>query len=139
MSRRYLICVECSKRSWQKFGKLRDRCRKCKRARTKDRRRLQIHRQIGIKKPPTVEQYRAMFKALKGICPACKQRPKPTNFTKEGKLWHLHHNHKTGQWFGIICWRCNLGFGHFYDNPRKMENALNWLKKNHKKIERKIK
>ena len=40
----------------------------------------------------------------------------------------IDHNHSTGEFRGVLCKKCNRGLGLFGDNPRILENALDYLK-----------
>jgi len=55
-----------------------------------------------------------------GPCPACARIT--TN-------WVLDHCHYTDQFRGYICNSCNLGFGKFNDDPKLMQQALDYLTK----------
>jgi hypothetical protein len=44
-----------------------------------------------------------------------------------GKTLHLDHDHETGQIRGWICLSCNVGLGHFADNPARLERAIDYL------------
>lgn len=41
--------------------------------------------------------------------------------------WHVDHNHSTGKVRGILCTHCNLGLGHFRDNPDYLRQAAEYL------------
>lgn len=40
----------------------------------------------------------------------------------------IDHNHLTGEFRGVLCKKCNRGLGLFEDNPRILQNALEYLK-----------
>ena len=46
-----------------------------------------------------------------------------------GKNKHLDHDHKTGKYRGTLCKYCNVGLGHFRDNPELLILAAEYLKK----------
>jgi len=39
----------------------------------------------------------------------------------------VDHNHKTGEFRGLLCTNCNLGIGMLGDNPRTLDNACDYL------------
>lgn len=41
----------------------------------------------------------------------------------------LDHDHRTGQIRGVLCSQCNLGLGHFGDDPNKLRTAADYLEK----------
>ncbi len=65
------------------------------------------------------------FIRLDGECPICgilmdwegprKYRP------------HLDHDHISGEVRGLLCHMCNVGLGHFLDNPTTLRSAARYL------------
>ena len=58
--------------------------------------------------------------------------------TQEGKcaICHIHvsedsinvdHDHLTGLVRGLLCWSCNVGLGHFKDDPTYLKKAASYL------------
>ena len=39
----------------------------------------------------------------------------------------LDHDHKTGEWRGLLCNNCNTAIGLLHENPHKMMKAINYL------------
>lgn len=68
----------------------------------------------------TIEEIEGMFAGHDGLCDICNQ---------EGgkKGLHLDHCHETGRIRGLLCIRCNLGLGHFNDDPERLVKALAYL------------
>lgn len=54
-------------------------------------------------------------------CPIC-QRP-----IEEIGTLHLDHCHKSGKFRGFVCGKCNIGLGHFQDDPDRLIAAANYL------------
>ena len=54
-----------------------------------------------------------------GECPMCH---------KYTDSWVLDHAHDTDEMRGYICGNCNLGLGHFDDDPEFLERAAAWVR-----------
>jgi hypothetical protein len=57
------------------------------------------------------------------ICEADLRERK--NLTQYGA--HLDHCHTTGKIRGVLCGACNIGLGHFRDNPEFLRRAADYL------------
>jgi len=57
-----------------------------------------------------------------GICLSNKPGGKGT--------WHVDHDHTTDKVRGLLCHNCNLGLGHFKDDPECCKLAANYLESN---------
>jgi hypothetical protein len=68
--------------------------------------------------PP--ERYHEMKETQDGRCAICKRKP------EDGVLM-ADHNHKTNKPRGLLCRGCNFGLGSFQDDPRLLENAIDYL------------
>jgi hypothetical protein len=66
----------------------------------------------------TQEQYIAIFEAQGRRCKICR-----TDSPTSKRKWQIDHCHDTGQIRGILCHNCNVGLGHFRDNPKFMKAA----------------
>lgn len=40
---------------------------------------------------------------------------------------NVDHDHKTKAVRGLLCWHCNVGLGHFFDNRQLLERAMGYL------------
>lgn len=63
--------------------------------------------------------YYAQEKKQRGRCAICEKRAR----------LKLDHDHKNNKPRALLCLTCNLGLGHFHDNPRTIRNALRYLMK----------
>lgn len=69
----------------------------------------------------TLEKLREVRKATH--CEICK-----TEFTTT-KHKHVDHCHKTQQYRGMLCHKCNVGLGHFKDDPHLLMQAITYLQR----------
>lgn len=44
--------------------------------------------------------------------------------------WRLDHCHKTNKFRGYLCSACNSALGMFFDDPKRLEAAIEYLKRN---------
>lgn len=74
----------------------------------------------------TLEQYRAMFTAQNGLCALCGR---PETWCYKGKPTDLSvdHDHQTGKVRALLCRKCNVGLGHFQDDPARLRKAAAYL------------
>lgn len=72
----------------------------------------------------TVEQYEAIFESQESACAICHS-PDP-----RGDHWHVDHDHNTGRVRGVLCARCNVGIGHFGEDPERLLAAIHYLRQN---------
>lgn len=71
----------------------------------------------------TEEDLNNLYKIQNYKCAICgRDKPKDKNFA-------IDHNHRTGKVRGLLCSNCNLGIGHFNDDPKILENVICYLKK----------
>ena len=53
------------------------------------------------------------------VCPCCYEVP---------IIWCIDHDHKTNEFRGWLCDKCNLGIGKLGDSIEGLENAIRYLK-----------
>jgi len=68
------------------------------------------------------EEYNTMFDLQNGCCAICGKSQ-----LEFKRSFGVDHNHKTGQVRGLLCGRCNLGTGSFYDDPELVFEAFLYL------------
>ena len=85
----------------------------------RNRRNDHLMRQYGI----TEKQFNEMLDIQGGLCAICTIPMTP------GKATHIDHDHETGQVRALLCEHCNRGLGEFYEEPWKLEAAINYLQK----------
>ena len=74
----------------------------------------------------TKEEYDQRLKDQDGKCAICGTE-KPYN--QEGKNFAIDHDHKKGIIRGLLCHGCNVGLGHFKDDPSLLQRAIDYLGK----------
>jgi len=72
----------------------------------------------------TLEQAK---KKQRNKCGICK-----IDIDESSRDFHIDHDHATGKFRGLLCFRCNLGLGLFKDNSMFLRKAVKYLKKNEK-------
>lgn len=77
-----------------------------------------LFRKLGI----TPADYYILAERQLWACKICSRIP-------ENKL-HVDHCHETGKIRGLLCGGCNVGLGHFSDDPERLANAIEYLKAN---------
>ena len=101
-------------------GKIRLQCstaRRLQRGRgtPQARRRARLREKYRIT-PETVEE---LMRAQDGRCAICAAEP------EEGL--NIDHDHSNGLVRGLLCRGCNVGLGHFKDNPDLLAGAMAYL------------
>lgn len=54
------------------------------------------------------------------VCGICGAAP-------TGKDLHIDHNHATMEFRGLLCASCNVGIGHFREDPELLEKAKRYI------------
>lgn len=102
-------CMECLEyKTYSEFHKNYTCCKSCKRGRMQ-----------RLKHGVVPEAYAALLKLARGGCEACG------NSNRDGLC--VDHCHATDRIRGILCFHCNLGLGHFRDNPDIIRAAIAYL------------
>lgn len=68
----------------------------------------------------TNQEYRRMLASQGGACAICGVRPRRRRLA-------IDHDHETGAIRGLLCGNCNLGIGHFADDPGLLQKAASYL------------
>jgi hypothetical protein len=83
-----------------------------------DRQAEQFKKTYGI----SIYEYEEMFFSQGGKCKICNE-PEHNN-----KLLSVDHCHNSGKVRGLLCGSCNIGLGHFKDNTRRLQDAIEYLR-----------
>ncbi len=87
-------------------------CKSCKNAKQRDARFLSTY---GL----TADTLQARLDAQDGLCAICRLRP----------AVHVDHDHLVGTVRGVVCFRCNVGLGHFRDSAATLRAAIDYLER----------
>lgn len=89
-------------------------CRPCMRTVQAERDRKKLYRL-------TPERFEQMMREQRGRCMICRRR-----FSDLGGH-RVDHSHDTGDVRALLCNGCNVGLGHFCDNPVYLGRAIAYL------------
>ena len=80
------------------------------------------HERLCKKYGITAQQYDEMLENQNYGCAICgiKKNGRRINFV-------IDHDHATGKVRGLLCYQCNVGLGHFKDNPILLRKAADYL------------
>lgn len=72
------------------------------------------------------ERANRLFITRPEVCDICHQ---PETATRNGRVRMLNkdHDHRTGEWRGLLCSRCNSAIGLFSDNVGLLKAAIAYL------------
>jgi len=74
----------------------------------------------------TKEEYDNLLVASNNKCAICGNEFEPTRRNEPC----IDHDHETQQIRGLLCRYCNIGLGHFKDDPEVLEKAAIYLRRN---------
>lgn len=78
--------------------------------------------QLKVNYGLSLEDYNTMFMRQGGKCYICK-----IHQNKLKRALSVDHCHKTNKVRGLLCNHCNIGLGHFDDNPYLLKRAIKYL------------
>lgn len=79
-----------------------------------------LKRKYGL----TVEQVEFTFGSQGRKCGICGADEPGGRFN----LWQIDHDHKTGKFRGVLCWRCNQLLGYARDSIQILGLSMKYLK-----------
>jgi len=89
------------------------------RVRQRELNRIATLRQYGL----TPESFEELLRGQGGRCAICRSA-EPTSWG-----WHVDHCHATDRVRGVLCHRCNVGLGHFKDDPVRLRAAVEYVER----------
>jgi hypothetical protein len=60
-------------------------------------------------------------------CEICGQKPSRRYHADRNGILHIDHPREEKRMRGLLCYRCNLGLGHFKDSIENLRAAINYL------------
>lgn len=120
-------CKECSvlaNKEWRQANPGYEKAR-YENSRTETRERHLI-RKYGV----NLAQYKKMLDAQNGKCAICGALEKD----QFKGVFHVDHCHISGAVRGLLCRGCNHVLGHLKDDPTKLRNAIQYLRKSPKSL-----
>lgn len=85
---------------------------------------------IKMKYGLSLAQYIEKLKAQNFLCAICQ-----VELQTSGSGTHLDHDHKTGQLRAFLCTNCNRAIGHFHDDVKVLQSAIDYLKTHSQRAE----
>ena len=79
----------------------------------------------------TVDDYYRMLEEQGGGCGICGTKVPSARKRKyvTQEMFFVDHSHSTGKVRGLLCGKCNRGLGYFEDEPDRLEEAANYLRR----------
>jgi len=85
-----------------------------------------VNKRVSVKCNITHEEFQSLLRYQNGVCAICKN---PETLNRSGALNRLSvdHCHYNGYIRGLLCHSCNVGLGHFRDDPLLLSEAIKYL------------
>jgi hypothetical protein len=72
----------------------------------------------------------AKLQAQGGACKICDREIREgTGQVPHANIFHVDHDHVTGNVRGLLCFQCNVGLGMFNDSTERMSLAIDYLRR----------
>lgn len=81
-----------------------------------------VHRKRISRHGLTIPEYTSMYEAQGGRCAICNAHESELD-----RVLSIDHCHDTLKVRGLLCQPCNVGLGHFRDNPEYLKAAIEYL------------
>ena len=79
----------------------------------------------------SLKDFKEAWKRQKGRCGLCGKKMRRSG--RSMLSVHRDHDHRTGRRRGLIHMGCNLGLGHFKDDPISLEKAARYIRRHRRK------
>jgi len=86
-----------------------------------------LKQELRIRAGITLEEYRRMEALQMGLCFLCHQPP--TGGARADARLCVDHDHATNRVRGLLCNRCNRALGLFFDDPRLLRAAADYIER----------
>jgi Recombination endonuclease VII len=127
------------RQSGPKTGQAVTYCKICNLEKQKERkerdpsiyRRIEWPSKLKNKYGITVNDYYRMLEEQGGGCGICGTKVPSSRKRKyvAQEMFFVDHSHSTGKVRGLLCGKCNRGLGYFEDEPERLEEAANYLRR----------
>lgn len=74
----------------------------------------------------TLDQYRVLLESQNYGCAICRATKEQNDKRRD---LCVDHEHSTGRVRGLLCGNCNRGIGYFKEDPKRIQSAIDYLKK----------
>lgn len=121
-------CKDCERGSERNLAKDRANNQKWFQENKKKRRDYARKKKYGV----TPDQVDAALAAQGYGCAICETTEPGGRFNE----WQVDHDHKTGEFRGVLCYRCNQLLGYARDSTVILDSASSYLKGEHNEQQR---
>lgn len=128
-SKHYSTCKECGKaKSRQAYADNRDKRLAYSRRyiETPEGQAVQKRSALKFRYGITLEAYAALLAVQEGRCAICRADQPGGRWNKN---FFVDHDHRTKMVRGLLCHNCNAGVGHFFEDPVRMQRAIEYVLK----------
>lgn len=98
-------------------------CKECVKKCANKRKYLKRNRKLEYEYGMLPGQYEMILKSQNGVCAICHK------ICLTNKNLAVDHCHKTNKIRGLLCHKCNVSLGGFYDNLELLRAAIKYLEK----------
>ena len=124
------LCYTCRERKAEDaFRSNRNVCRACEGANNIARNHTVVNglkrqriNNLKVRYGMNVDEFFVMLKSQNSECAICG-----IDLSEDFTKCYVDHDHVTGKNRAILCYSCNIGLGHFKDDPELLRKAADYL------------